>query len=291
MQVGIVGTGLMGHALAERLLAEGVEVHVYNRHADRAGDLVAAGARGCETVKDLIERVPVIITMLADAEAMNDVLAFKDGKDSLAGKTLVQMATIAPAQSQENAKRVEAQGGRYLEAPVLGSIPEARAGTLLIMAGGPRELFTEMLPLLRHFSEEPGYIGEVGAGAALKLAMNQLIASLTAGFALSLGFVQRYGVDVDQFMDTVRQSALYAKTYDKKLDKYLSRDFGAANFSTRHLLKDIGLFVEDAQRLGLDTDALQGIQRITAAAVDQGMAGADYSSIYQVIAPANHAEE
>ena len=115
--------------------------------------------------------------------------------------------------------------------------------------------------------------------------MNQLIASLTAGFSLSLGYAIKNGVDTDVFMDTVRESALYAKTYDKKLGKYLQRDFGAANFSTRHLLKDIRLFIEDAKAAGLSTDALEGIERITSQAVDNGMALMDYSSIFQVISP------
>jgi 3-hydroxyisobutyrate dehydrogenase len=115
--------------------------------------------------------------------------------------------------------------------------------------------------------------------------MNQLIASLTAGFSLSLGYAIKNGVDTDLFMDTVRESALYAKTYDKKLQKYLDRDFGKANFSTRHLLKDIRLFIEDARAAGLNTDALEGIERITAQAVDNGMDLMDYSSIYQQICP------
>lgn len=285
MEVGVIGIGLMGHALAERLLAQGVSVNVYNRDPDKTADLQKSGARVFASVADLIADSPVIITMLSDAAAIHDVLPLDQGGNALEGRTLVQMATIAPAQSIEISARVEDRGGRYLEAPVLGSIPEARAGTLIIMAGGPEKLFEQMLPLLDHFSPQPQYIGQVGAGAALKLAMNQLIAALTAGFALSLGFVQRYGVDIDRFMNTVRQSALYAKTYDKKLDKYLSRDFGAANFSTRHLLKDIGLFIEDGKMMGLETDALEGIERITAAAVAQGLAGADYSSIYDVINP------
>ena len=124
-----------------------------------------------------------------------------------------------------------------------------------------------------------------GAGAALKLAMNQLIASLTAGFSLSLGYARKNGVDTDVFMDTVRESALYARTYDKKLEKYLSRDFGKANFSTRHLLKDVRLFIEDAKEAGLNTAALEGIEQITSQTVEDGYAVMDYSSIYQTIVP------
>jgi 3-hydroxyisobutyrate dehydrogenase len=147
-------------------------------------------------------------------------------------------------------------------------------------------VFEDALPTLQVLGTAPRYIGETGSAAALKLAMNQLIASLTAGFSLSLGYAMKNGVDTDLFMDTVRESALYAKTYDKKLEKSLQRDFGAANFSTRHLLKDVRLFIDDARAAGLNTDALEGIERITNKTVENGMDLMDYSSIFQVICPA-----
>jgi len=150
-----------------------------------------------------------------------------------------------------------------------------------------KELYEQALPVLQVLGSAPRYIGPTGSAAALKLAMNQLIAALTAGFSLSLGYARKHGVDTDLFMDTVRESALYAQTYDKKLEKYLGRDFGKANFSTRHLLKDIRLFIDDARAAGLNTDALQGIERITSMTVDNGMDLMDYSSIYQTISPEN----
>ena len=195
------------------------------------------------------------------------------------------MATIAPSQSIALDDAITSRGGHYLEAPVLGSLPEARSGTLIIMAGGPQAVFEEALPVLQVLGSAPRYIGKTGSAAALKLAMNQLIAALTAGFSLSLGYARKHGVDTELFMDTVRESALYAKTYDKKLDKYLSRDFGKANFSTRHLLKDIRLFIDDAKAAGLNTAALEGIEQITRQTVEEGYDVMDYSSIYQTIAP------
>ena len=125
------------------------------------------------------------------------------------------MATISPSQSKEISETITSYGGHYLEAPVLGSIPEAKTGTLIIMAGGSEDVFKQALSTLQILGTSPRYIGETGSAAALKLSMNQLIASLTAGFSLSLGYAIENGVDTDQFMATVRESALYAKTYDK----------------------------------------------------------------------------
>jgi 3-hydroxyisobutyrate dehydrogenase len=277
----------MGHAFVERFLSQGYTVRVFNRSTDNIKDLEDSDVMLCATADELISTSSTIILMLSDADAINSLLLNRqpEVRENLQGKTIIQMATISPSQSKQIAQAVVSCGGHYLEAPVLGSIPEADTGTLIIMAGGSREVFERTLPALQVLGASPRYIGDTGSAAALKLAMNQLIASLTAGFSLSLGYAIKNGVDIDLFMDTVRESALYAKTYDKKLQKYLDRDFGKANFTTRHLLKDIRLFIEDARAAGLNTDALEGIERITARAVEDGMDLMDYSSIYQQICP------
>ena len=292
MDIGILGIGLMGHALVERFLSQDFTVRVFNRSQNNIKDLAENNVIVCPTADELISLSSTIILMVSDADAINNLLQFhkhgdnqSDKQKDLQGKTILQMATISPGQSKEIGEVISSRGGRYLEAPVLGSIPEAKTGTLIIMAGGSKDVFEDALPALQVLGTAPRYIGEIGSAAALKLAMNQLIAALTAGFSLSLGYAIKNGVDTDVFMDTVRESALYAKTYDKKLQKYLHRDFGTANFSTQHLLKDIQLFIDDAKMAGLNTDALEGIGRITNLAVANGMDLMDYSSIYQVICP------
>jgi 3-hydroxyisobutyrate dehydrogenase len=242
----------------------------------------------CDSAGELISASDTIILMVSNADAIHEVLSLNQPEGQapvLAGKVILQMATISPSQSIAIDEAVASRGGRYLEAPVLGSLPEARVGTLIIMAGGSQSVFEDALPVLQVLGTAPRYIGKTGSAAALKLAMNQLIAALTAGFSLSLGYARKNGVDTDVFMDTVRESALYAKTYDKKLDKYLSRDFGKANFSTRHLLKDVRLFIDDARAAGLNTAALEGIEQITRQTVEEGYDVMDYSSIYQTIVP------
>jgi 3-hydroxyisobutyrate dehydrogenase len=294
VDIGIIGIGLMGHAFVERYLSQGYTVRVFNRTQDNIRDLAGDGVITCSTADELVRLSSTIILMVSNAEAIKDLLHLNqpgDKQGKLQGKTIVQMATISPSQSREIDEAITSCNGLHLEAPVLGSIPEARAGTLIIMAGGSKDIFEDVLPVLQVLGSAPRYIGETGSAAALKLAMNQLIASLTAGFSLSLGYAIKNGVDTDLFMDTVRESALYAKTYDKKLQKYLDRDFGTANFTTRHLLKDIRLFVDDAKAAGLNTDALEGIERITSMTVESGMDLMDYSSIYQVICPDSKAEK
>ncbi len=286
MEIGILGIGLMGHAFVQRFLSLGYSVRVFNRSPEHIKDLEQTGVIVCHTVDELISLSSTIILMLSNADAIHDLLPL-DKQTDLMGKTILQMATISPSQSLQISREVESCAGHYLEAPVLGSIPEAKTGTLIIMAAGLNKIFEKSLPVLQVLGKTPRYIGETGSAAALKLSMNQLIASLTAGFSLSLGYALKNGVDSALFMEVVRESALYAKTYDKKLEKYLSRDFGTANFSTRHLLKDIRLFIDDAKAAGLNTAALEGIEHITHDTVEEGFALMDYSSIYQTICPDN----
>lgn len=290
MNISIIGIGLMGRAFVERFQPEGHTVRVFNRTREAVQDLEESGVAVCDSIGELIGSSDTIILMVSNADAIREVLSLDQPEEQapgLRGKTFLQMATISPSQSIAIEEAIVSRGGRYLEAPVLGSLPEARSGTLIVMAGGPQAVFEDALPVLQVLGTAPRYIGQTGSAAALKLAMNQLIAALTAGFSLSLGYARKNGVDTDAFMDTVRESALYAKTYDKKLDKYLSRDFGKANFSTRHLLKDIRLFIDDARAAGLNTAALEGIEQITRQTVEDGYEVMDYSSIYQVIAPEN----
>ena len=282
MDIGIIGIGLMGQAFVERFQSKGYSVRVFNRTKENIKEL--AGVIVCNTTDELVSMCDTVILMVSNAQAISNILQL-DQQQNLQGKTILQMATISPTQTKEIGEAISSHGGQYLEAPVLGSIPEAKTGTLIIMAGGSKAVFENALPTLQILGTAPRYIGETGSAAALKLAMNQLIASLTAGFSLSLGYAIKNGVNTDLFMETVRDSALYAKTYDKKLQKYLDRDFGAANFSTQHLLKDIRLFIDDAKVAGLNTDALEGIERITNKTVEDGMGVMDYSSIYQVICP------
>ena len=120
-------------------------------------------------------------------------------------------------------------------------------------------------------------------GAALKLAMNQLIAGLTSCFSLSLGLVRAEGIEVAQFMDLLRGSALYAPTFDKKLDKYLSHEYGKANFPLKHLLKDVRLFGEVAEKAGMDTAFLTAVERACIRARERGYAEQDYSAVYEAV--------
>ena len=286
MKTAVLGLGLMGAEIALRLKRQGIELTCWNRGAQRAEAARERGLPVVETAAEAIAAAELVILVLSDARAIQEsLLDESDAAGVLVGRILIQMGTIGPDESRALAVRVGSLGARYLEAPVLGSLPEAREGRLIVMAGGDQDLFERCLPILKGLSRDPQLIGGVGAGAALKLAMNQLIAGLTATFALSLGLVRSEGIDVEQFMTLLRGSALHAGTFDKKLDKYLSQDYGAANFPLKHLLKDIRLFHRVAEQRGLDLGLVAALEAACERAEAQGFGDQDYSALYEAISP------
>lgn len=284
MKVGFLGTGLMGLPMAQRLLDANIELIAYNRTPSKLEGLKAAGSAIAEHPHEAIAMCECVILMLTNASAIRGVLLSDSSRQQLAGRTVIQMGTITPTESRAIREEVVAAGGDYLEAPVLGSIPEAKAGKLIVMVGGSPEQFQHWLNLLQYFGSEPVLIGSVGAAAAVKLALNQLIASLSAAFALSLGFVEQQGIDVDLFMKILRGSVLYAPTFDKKLQRMLDRNYSDANFPTKHLMKDTDLFITEAKSVGLNVSSIEGVRRILEMALNT-TSEEDYSSLYSVINP------
>ncbi|MGB9670092.1 MAG: NAD(P)-dependent oxidoreductase [Halothiobacillaceae bacterium] len=285
MKIGLLGTGLLGSAVVERLLAQGFPVTVWNRTPDKTAPLAALGARIAANAAEAIAASDLTLLYLADRAACEGVLLDPATKAALLGRSLLQMGTIGPDDSRQLAQTLTTAGAEYAECPVLGSLPEARAGTLILMYGGDEGLFARIAPLLRALGPEPKRIGSVGQAAALKLAMNQLIASETAAFAMSLALVQAHGVAVEDFMQILRGSALYAPTFDKKLDRMLSGHFAGPNFPLDHLIKDVRLFIHAAEGAGIDASPLAALEAVLGEVSARGHGGEDYSVLAEGFRP------
>lgn len=285
MTVALLGTGLLGRAIAERLCATHHTVLAYNRTAARALPLQSCGVTVVAQPEQAIMQADAVLLVLTDAAAIRAVLLDPAVAKILRGKTVIQMGTIAPDESAAIQTELDRFGGTYCEAPILGSLAEAKTGTLQIMVGGTVEQFARWSPLFRSLSREPRLIGPVGAAAALKLALNQLIAAEMSAFALSLGLVKRAGVPVDTFMTILRESALFAPSYEKKLPRLLKRDYHNPNFSTRHLLKDVELFLTEATKQKLAVSGLEGVTPILKKTIEHGLGDVDYSALYDIINP------
>jgi len=286
MDVSLIGTGLMGHPMAVRLLAAGHRLSVYNRTREKALSLRDQGAEVAASPAAAIVASPVTVLMLKHAPAIRNLLYRGGALPELSGRTILQMSTIGPRESIALMEEVRDAGGEYCEAPVLGSRPQAREGRLLIMVGATAEEFERWSGLLRCFGPEPRRVGEVGQAAALKLAFNQLIAGLASAFALSLGMVRRQGIDVELFMEILRESALHARMFDAKLPRMLARDFSDPNFPARLLAKDLDLVCAEAQALGLGAEPLEGVRAVLERTLAMGLGDGDYCGLYAAVDPA-----
>jgi len=198
---------------------------------------------------------------------------------ALAGRTVVQMGTIGPDESRAFAAGVAAAGGEWVEAPVLGSIPQADSGTLQVMVGGTSEQLERLEPLLSRLGRDVRLVGAVGKAAALKLALNQLIGSLTAAFATSLAYVRAEGIPAEFFMEVLRPSALYAPTFDKKLGRMLDGEYSNPTFPLRLLRKDVELFRRAALAAGVSPRVAEGALAVVDAAMEKALGDGDYAAL------------
>jgi len=282
MRVALIGTGLIGNPTVEKLISVNYDLRIFNRTKSKAENLIKNGAKFYSDIPELINDSDVIISMLSDFDSFVE-LVLDCGINQFDGKTFIQMSTIAPSESFELQKRIEKLRGEYLEAPILGSIPQIKKGELIILVGSTEKQFSKWNNLFSALGNKILHIGEVGKASAMKLALNQLIISETAVFSMSLGYVRKNNLDVNQFMEILRESALYAPTFDKKLPKMLERNFENPNFPVKHLLKDLELMLHEFADKKINTNVLKGIRKIIINSLENGEGNLDYSAIYNSV--------
>src|SRR5262249_14776032 len=174
MRIGVAGVGRMGAAIAAHLLEVGHEVTVWNRTADKVTPLVNTGAKAAHTPAELAARVEAVITILTNREALAAVFEGPDGllAADASGRLFIEMSTVRPEDQVALAETVRARGGNFVECPVGGTVGPARPGKLLGVAGAAKEDFEKATPLLEQMCRRVELVGQVGAGASMKLALN-----------------------------------------------------------------------------------------------------------------------
>lgn len=272
----VLGYGRLAEALTDRL-SQTFPVSVFVRRPP----LQATGnVLFFDDVRQALDGARFVLAVTSDFASIIGIL--QDIGD-LGGKTFIQISTLSPSQSRLVEKDVQARRGRYVENPVLGSRPEARSGTLIAMAGPAANIDDEVSGLIGAYSNKRIVFDAVGQASALKLVFNFLIGSLTASFSVALNAVQQNGIDVDQFMGLLRESALYAPTFDKKLSQMMTGRYANPNFPAEHLKKDLKLFGEVAQLSPLAATFVKALTAIASAAADAQDTKLDYSSLHEVV--------
>lgn len=276
-KLAVCGLGLLGRPIAARLVGAGHDVTVWNRTPERAAPLLELGARRAETPEEAAAGAEVAVTVLSTPEVLERVLFGPSGLAAgmVAGSTLVEMSTIGPDAVQALAPRLP-EGVEMVDAPVLGSVPQATEGTLNVFVGGSPEAFERLRPLLEVLGR-PRHIGPLGSGAAMKLTVNSTLGPLMAALGEALALADAFGLDQAAVLDVLADSALGASTRSKR-SRIESGEF-EPNFRLEMALKDSVLITEAAARRGVALPVAAAVRDVLAAAEEGGLGDLDYSAV------------
>ena len=266
----------MGAPMARRLLEAGNEMVVWNRHAEKTDPLVTAGAARADSPAETATGVEAIVTMLTTPDALEKVVFGDRGIAEGIGPptTVIEMSTVGPEAIASLTRRLP--GIEVVDAPVLGSVPEAEEGTLRVFVGATEESFERVGGLLTTLGE-PIHVGGPGSGAAMKLVVNSTLGALQLAFGEALALADVLGLEQGMTLDVLENSPI-ASTVRKKREKIESGVF-EANFKLSLAAKDMALVDEAARAAGMDLRGAGAARRAFDSANQAGLGDCDYSAV------------
>jgi 3-hydroxyisobutyrate dehydrogenase-like beta-hydroxyacid dehydrogenase len=276
--VGMIGLGLMGTALTERLLDAEYSVWVHNRTREKADPLLARGARWADNPLAECERV---LISLYTTDTVEEVLG-RLGEALRPGQILIDTTTGEPEQTARLGARLAERGVHYLDAPISGSSQQTREGNVTTIVGGPRETFDACRDLFDCWSAKTIYAGPCGSGSKMKLVSNLVLGLNRAALAEGLVFAETLGLDTESALEVLMGSMSYSRIMDTKGKKMIKGDFRAQARLAQHL-KDIRLIVAAATQAGQALPLSAVHQQLLEAAVSAGLGDEDNSAIIQAI--------
>jgi 3-hydroxyisobutyrate dehydrogenase len=280
MNIAVAGLGLMGTAIAERLLAAGHQVAVYNRTAGKANALVRRGAVELTERGEIWDSADVAITMLADSTAL-EAMTIEDGglvSGSARGKTLIDMSTVSADSSARVASAAATAGLAFLRAPVSGNPTVVRAGELGIMVSGEREVFAAVEVVLRDIGRNIFYLGEREEARIMKLALNLMVAGAAQLLAESLTLGEAHGLDRAEMLEVIAGSAVGSPFVRYKSTPLVDNDY-SSTFTTRLMRKDLDLALASAAEAGVPLPTTALTQQLLQGCISSGMADLDFMAL------------
>jgi 3-hydroxyisobutyrate dehydrogenase len=277
--IAFLGTGRMGGPMAANLARAGFDVRAWDRTATRASALADDGASLAASPAEAVRGAGILITMLADGPATEQVWNGLGGLTAGSGLIWVQMATVGMEWTQRFADAATRSGVAFVDAPVSGSRGPAEAGQLTILASGPDGLQEVLAPVFATLGRATAWLGPAGNGTRAKLVINNWLADLTETTAETLAFARELGLDPASVVDLLESTPLGSPYAMQKARSMLAGDF-APSFALKHALKDAELAAQAAQASGAElalTGALLPRWRRAAAA---GHADDDLAAIY-----------
>jgi 3-hydroxyisobutyrate dehydrogenase len=260
--VGFIGLGIMGQSMAGHILAGGYKLHVYNRSRAKAEALIARGAVWHDTPGEIAAVCDVVITIVGFPADVEAIYLAPDGLVAQAkpGTVLIDMTTSSPSLAQRIAEAGAAKGVAVLDAPVSGGDVGARNAKLSIMIGGDEAAVTHVRPVVALMGENVVRQGEAGAGQHTKMANQITIASNMMAVCESLAYAKQAGLDPRLVLKSIGTGAAASFALSNLGPRMLDGDF-APGFYVRHFIKDMGIALTEAERMGL---ALPGLTQAKA---------------------------
>ena len=279
-RVGLIGLGLMGVPMGANLLKAGFSLTVWNRTAEKSQKLAAQGASVAKSPQDVASQVDVLLTIVSDPPALEEVLWGKQGALSALkkGSVLIDSSTVSPKLALRISKACSDQSVDFLDAPVTGGTWGAEKGELVFMIGGKKEVLDRVESVLQAIGKRFFLLGPNGAGQTVKLAMNLILALEVLALAEGLELVTSSGVEPAKLIEVLQSSMGRAPVLDVKAPVILKRDF-TPSFPLRLMHKDIRLAMELAKENGIELPAGAAAYQAYSAVKAAAKSDVDYAAI------------
>ncbi|MGA7855215.1 MAG: NAD(P)-dependent oxidoreductase [Candidatus Acidiferrales bacterium] len=278
--IGFIGLGLMGKPMAQNLIRAGFSVVVWNRTKARAQELVSEGAKLGENPRETAKVADVVITIVSDPPALEDVLWGTNGamEGLRRGSVYIDSSTISPDLARRAAAACTERGVDFLDAPVTGGDWGAKKGELVFMIGGKAEVLERVRPVLEVLGKKFFLLGPNGAGQTVKLAMNLILALEIEALAEALVLVGASGVAGEKLIEVLQSSMARAGVMDVKAPNMLKNEY-PPSFPLRLMHKDMRLALELSRQKGVELPAAAASFEVYSAVKDASKDDADYSAV------------
>jgi 3-hydroxyisobutyrate dehydrogenase len=279
-KVAILGTGIMGAAMARNLLSSGMEVRAWNRSREKAEPLAKDGAKIADTPADAVRGADFLLTMLAYADVIEEAVG--DGVlDALSEEGVwLQMSTVGESGNERLARLAAELGVAYVDAPVLGTRQPAEQGQLVVLASGPEEVRERSDQVFDAVGSRTVWLGEAGGGSRLKLVVNNWIVGLLGVLAETVAFAKATGVDPAKFLETIEGGPLGLPYARIKGSMMIDEDF-PTSFSANLARKDAGLVLDAAAARDLRMGIAEAVAARFDEAIEAGHGEEDMAAVYK----------
>lgn len=280
MKVGIIGTGMLGESVGLHLLEKNFELFIYNRTKSKTNKLVSHGAKICSTPAEVATESNLVITVVKDADAVNDVSFGINGiiygkHDSL---VVADMSTINPISSKKIFHKYQEHGIQWLDTPVMGGPNVAINGELVLMASGDKESFEKFKQVFDTIANKTFYLGQVGTAHSIKLAMNLQIALLALALSEGITLARAANVDPEIFLKILNSTYFKTGMSENKAFKMIKDEFNPT-FTLENLRKDLSTINHAAKEFGVELPMGKKALDVYEKAVKYGFGNLDYTGI------------